>query len=96
MDSGLRNAQNLSITALLAFYAAAMLAVGIIGRWRMVRLAALALLLVPIAKVFAYDVFALERVYRIAAFIGLGLMLVLGGYVYQRFRTTIRGYLVEG
>ncbi len=96
VDSWLRNAQNLSITALLAFYAAAMLAVGIIGKSRMVRLAALALLLIPIAKVFAYDVFILEGVYRIAAFIGLGLMLVLGGYVYQRFRKTIRGYLIEG
>ena len=95
VDSGLRNAKNLSITALLAFYAAAMLAVGIIGKSRMVRLAALALLLVPIAKVFAYDVFILERVFRIAAFMGLGLMLVLGGYIYQRFRKTILGYLVE-
>ena len=93
--SALRNAQNLSITALLAFYAAAMLAVGIVGKWRIVRIAALALLLIPIAKVFAYDVFILERVYRIVAFIGLGALLVLGGYVYQRFGKTIRGYLVE-
>ena len=96
VDNSLRNAQNLSITALLAFYAAAMLAVGIIGKWRMVRFAALALLLLPIAKVFVYDIFILERVYRIAAFIGLGALLVLGGYVYQRFGKTIRGYLVEG
>ena len=93
--SALRNAQNLSITALLAFYAAAMLAVGIVGKWRIVRIAALALLLIPIAKVFAYDVFILERVYRIVAFIGLGALLVLGGYVYQRFGKTLRGYLVE-
>ena len=95
MATGLRNAQNLSITALLAFYAAAMLVVGIVGKWRVVRIAALALLLIPIAKVFAYDVFILERVYRIVAFIGLGALLVLGGYVYQRFGKTLRGYLVE-
>ena len=95
MATGLRNAQNLSITALLAFYAAAMLAVGIVGKWRIVRVAALALLLVPIAKVFVYDVFILERVYRILAFTGLGALLVLGGYVYQRFGKTLRGYLVD-
>ena len=91
----LRNAQNLSITVLLALYAAVLLAVGIIGKWRMVRFAALALLLIPIAKVFVYDVFTLERVFRIVAFMGLGAMLVIGGYVYQRFGKTIRGYLVE-
>ena len=61
----------------------------------MVRFAALALLLIPIGKVFVYDVFTLERVFRIVAFMGLGAMLVIGGYVYQRFGKTIRGYLVE-
>ena len=95
VGDSLQNAQNLSITALLAFYAAVLLAVGIIGKWRMVRFAALALLLIPIGKVFVYDVFTLERVFRIVAFMGLGAMLVIGGYVYQRFGKTIRGYLVE-
>ncbi len=95
VDDALTNAQNLSITALLAAYAALLLAAGIIGRWRNVRLAALGLLVIPIAKVFLYDVFTMETGYRIAAFVGLGVILVVGGYAYQRFGKTAVGFLVE-
>ena len=49
----------------------------------------------PIAKVFVYDVFALERGYRIGAFIGLGVLLMAGGYLYQRYSQAIKGFLVE-
>ena len=66
-----RNAQNLSLTAFLAVYAVVLLVIGIMKRWRAVRLGGLALLAVPIIKVFVYDVFTLQRVYRIAAFVGL-------------------------
>ena len=94
-DDALTNAQNLSITALLATYAALLLTAGIIGRWRNVRLAALGLLAIPIAKVFLYDVFTMETGYRIAAFVGLGIILVVGGYAYQRFGKSAVGFLVE-
>jgi uncharacterized membrane protein len=91
VGNDLRNAKNLSITALLALYAAVLLAVGIIGKWRIVRFAAIALLLVPIAKVFAYDIFILGGVYRIVSLMGLGAMLMIGGYVYQRYGKVIMG-----
>ena len=95
VDEALANAQNLSITALLALYAALLLAAGIVARRRNVRLAALGLLVIPIGKVFLYDVFTMETVYRIAAFVGLGIILVVGGYAYQRFGKTAVGFLVE-
>ena len=95
VDDVLLNAQNLAVTALLAVYAAAVLAAGIVGRWRMARLAALGLMAVSIGKVFAYDVFTLETVYRIVAFVGLGIILVVGGYAYQRFGRSVVGFLVE-
>ena len=95
VDDALTNAQNLSITGLLATYAALLLAAGIVGRRRNVRLAALGLLAIPIAKVFLYDVFTLETAYRIAAFVGLGIILVVGGYAYQRFGKSAVGFLVE-
>jgi len=91
----LRNAQNLSLTVLWAVYAVILLVIGIAKRWRLVRLGALALLAVPIIKVFVYDVFALERVYRIVAFIGLGILLLVSAYLYQRFSKAIRGFLVN-
>ena len=46
-------------------------------------------------KLFAYDAFALEREYRVAAFIGLGAMLLAGGFLYQRYRRLIRGFLLD-
>ncbi|MBI4298297.1 MAG: DUF2339 domain-containing protein [Chloroflexi bacterium] len=94
-DDNLRNAQNLSLTAIWAGYAAIALVIGIVKRSRPIRLAALGLLLIPIAKVFVYDIFALERVYRIGAFMGLGVILLASAYLYQRYSRAIRGFLVE-
>lgn len=90
-----QNARNLSLTAFWAVYAGVLLAVGITTGSRVVRWAAIGFLAVPVAKVFVYDVFALERVYRVVAFVGLGVLLLAGGYAYQRFGKAIRGFLRE-
>jgi uncharacterized membrane protein len=39
-----------------------------------------------VAKVFLYDLAALTSVYRVASFIGLGLLLLLAAFAYQRLR----------
>ena len=91
----MENAQNLSLSVLWAVYALVLLAVGIIGKLRAVRLAGLALLTIPVAKVFVYDVFQLEQAYRVAAFIGLGALLLIGGYLYQRFGRAIKEFVTE-
>ncbi len=93
--TGLENAQNLSLTALWAFYAVVLLVVGIAKHWRPVRLWGLALLIIPIVKVFAYDVWALETIYRIVSFVGLGILLLVSAYLYQRHRKAIRGLIVD-
>jgi uncharacterized membrane protein len=91
----LASARNLSLTVLWAVYAVGLLVIGIARRSQVVRLAGLGLLAIPIIKLFVYDVFALELAYRIAAFIGLGVLLVASGYLYQRYREKIRGFLVQ-
>lgn len=91
----LRNFQNLSITGLWAIYAVVALVVGIFRRIRFLRLGALVLLLIAIGKVFVYDVFNLAMVYRIVAFIGLGLLLIAAGYLYQRYKQRIVTFLKE-
>jgi uncharacterized membrane protein len=93
--TNLQNAKNLSLTGLWAFYAVIVLVVGIIKRSRFVRVAALILLAIPIVKVFAYDVIALEQVYRIVAFVGLGILLVTSGYLYQRYSKSIKGFFIS-
>ena len=72
-----------------------MIVLGIVRRDRYVRLAGLGLLAVPVIKLFAYDAFELEQVYRVVAFIGLGALLVIGGFLYQRYSRVIRGFLLE-
>jgi len=95
VKEGLRDAQHLSLTAVWAVYAVICLVIGILKRWRYLRLGALALLIVPIGKVFVYDVFQLELGYRIGAFVGLGLLLLISAYFYQRYSKAIRGVFTE-
>ena len=83
------------LSLLWAVYASLALVLGIIKRWRVVRQASLGLLAVPILKLFLVDSFALERGFRIAAFMGLGGIPLLGGFLYQRFSTAITGFLFE-
>jgi len=92
---GLRSAQNLSLTAVWAIYAVLALVIGIVKRWRRVRIGALILLVMPIVKVFVYDVFKLEMGHRIAAFVGLGVLLIVSGYLYQRYSEIIKGFFIE-
>ncbi|NQT30718.1 MAG: DUF2339 domain-containing protein [Deltaproteobacteria bacterium] len=95
VKEGLRSAQNLSLTAVWAFYAVIGLVIGIVKRWRYVRLGALVLLVIAICKVFVFDVFKLEMGYRIGAFVGLGILLLVSAYLYQRYSKIIKGVFIE-
>lgn len=53
---------------------------------REVRVAGLGLLLLALAKVFLYDLSALDSVYRVLSFVALGLLLLGAAYAYQRAR----------
>ena len=55
----------------------------------------LARVLDHVIKLFAFDIFALEPGYRVGAFLGLGGILVLAGFLYQRYSRAIRGFLLE-
>jgi uncharacterized membrane protein len=93
--SAAHNAQNLSLTVIWLVYAVILLVVGIARRSRAVRRGGLALTALSILKVFVYDVFTLETVYRIGAFIGLGILLLIGGYLYQRYSARIKEFLTK-
>ena len=92
-DSG--NATNLSLTVLWTLYALVLIVVGIAGKWRYVRVGGLALFLVAIIKVFAFDMFTLGGGYRVAAFASLGIILIAGGFLYQRYDSIIKRFILE-
>ena len=88
-------AKSLALSLVWSLYASAGLALGILLRWRVVRVASLCLLAVPILKLFLFDSFALDQGYRVAAFLSLGGILLAGGLLYQRYGEAIRGFLFE-
>jgi hypothetical protein len=74
------------ISGLWALTGLAALLAGLVRDERLLRLGALALLGTTIAKVFLYDLAALESLYRVSSFIALGLLLLLAAGVWQRLR----------
>jgi len=71
-------------------YGIAMLIAGMYLRNRPVRVMAMLLLGLVILKTFLYDVWTIEKVYRVIAFIGLGVALLVASYIYQAHRERIR------
>ena len=87
--------KSLSLSLVWALYASVGLVLGVVKRWRIVRLASLGLLALPIVKLFLFDSFALDQGFRVAAFLSLGGLLLGGGLLYQRYGEAIRGFLFE-
>ncbi|MCY4617588.1 MAG: DUF2339 domain-containing protein [Chloroflexi bacterium] len=93
--SASENVSILGLTLLWGIYGAALMLAGVLRRWRWVRVTGLALLIVAVVKLFAYDSQELEQVYRVIAFLALGAILLAGGLLYQRHRHVVRGFLLD-
>jgi uncharacterized membrane protein len=63
-----------------------LLVTGLVRDRRALRRAALGLLAVTAAKVFLYDLAALDSLARVGSLIGLGVLLLAGGFAWQRVR----------
>ena len=71
----------------LAVYGVAMIALAVVRRSTVDRAIGLSVIGIVIAKLYLYDVWRLERFYRISAFVGLGVLLLAASFVYSRFRS---------
>jgi uncharacterized membrane protein len=76
------------LTLLWALYALALLLAGLRASVRGLRYAGLALFAVVVGKVFFVDLAGLESIYRIVAFIVLGIVLFLAALLYLRNRSS--------
>lgn len=81
-----RLASLMTLSFLWAGYAAAAIGAGFATRFAPLRYLGMTVLAVLIAKVFLLDIGALERGYRIASFVGVGLLLLAVSVLYQRER----------
>jgi uncharacterized membrane protein len=78
-------ARDMSYSIAWALFAFALLLVGMRQESGAVRYAGLGLLLVTLAKLFFHDLGNLGQLYRIGAFIGVAMILIVISFVYQRF-----------
>jgi len=84
LDSLQKRAQ-VALSILWAVLGGVVFAAGIAWLRRPLRIYGLALLGLATAKVFIYDMASLDTSYRVLSLIGLGVLLLLSSYLYQRF-----------
>jgi uncharacterized membrane protein len=68
--------------------------VGMRQRYQPVRLFALAVFFITIFKVFLLDLSFLDKGYRYLSFIVLGVILLIVAYIYQRYETEMRRFVL--
>lgn len=78
-------ARDMTYSIAWALFAFALLMIGMKKKAKAVRYAGLALLLLTLLKLFLHDLANLGQLYRIGAFIGVALILIVASFVYQRF-----------
>lgn len=83
----------LTVSVIWTAYSIALITVGIIKKFRPIRLMAIALLGVTIVKVFLIDLSNLQAIYKVISFIFLGVILILISFMYQKFSHIITGFI---
>jgi uncharacterized membrane protein len=81
------------LTAAWALLALVVFAAGLGLRERIYRIGGFAILALAIGRIFIVDVWKLETIYRIVSFLILGAVLLVLGFIYNRFADTIRKWL---
>ena len=83
------SAASTSISVLIAAYAVALVAAGVLQRHTPTRLLGAALIGLVVGKLYLYDVWLLGQFCRMAAFAILGVLLLVMSYFYSRFRDSV-------
>jgi uncharacterized membrane protein len=81
-----RFAREAMLSTTWAAYATALIVAGIRRNYAPIRYFAMVVFAVTILKVFLIDLSELDRIYRVFSILGLGVMLLLTSYLYQRSR----------
>lgn len=89
------NKRDIALSLFWMAYAIAILVVGFAGKYKIVRIGGIFLLLLAISKLFFYDLWSLGTLYRIISSISLGIVLLAISFAYQRYKDKIKGIIVE-
>ena len=89
------NLESLGLSLIWAVYASIILLFGILKTSSQTRVAGLLLLAIPILKLFLFDTYRLDQIYKIIAYLSLGFILIIGGFMYQRYRERVIRFLLK-
>ena len=78
-------ARDMTYTITWAIFAFGLLVAGVVKKLRPLRLSAIALLSLALAKLFLHDLDSLNQLYRIGAFISVAVIAIVASFIYQRF-----------
>lgn len=78
-----------SISILMAFYGLLLITLGVATKTSINRIMGLILMALVVVKLYLSDVWELGFLFRIVAFLGLGVLLLTVSYLYSRFRPVI-------
>ena len=84
--------ETVAISVLLAVYAVVLVSLGVATRTAVNRLSGLVLMGIVVLKLYLFDVWQLDRIYKIAAFAALGVLLFATSFLYSRFRGMIENW----
>ena len=79
----------IGVSIVMAVYAVVLIGVGVAYRSVLNRLLGLGLIALVVLKLYLYDVWEASRIFKMAAFVSLGILLLLTSYLYSRFRPAI-------
>jgi uncharacterized membrane protein len=92
-DANRISAETFSVSVLYGIYAVALVGIGVLSRTAVNRISGLVLIGFVIVKLYLFDVWQLDRVYRIAAFVALGVLLISTSFLYSRYRHVLEALL---
>lgn len=81
---------NGSLSIYWALFGLALLLSGLLKKFHVLRALGLILLSIVVGKVFFYDLNDFEPVYRVLAFIALGIIVLVGSFLYLRFQSNFK------
>lgn len=84
---------NSYLTAAWSVLALVLFATGVALREKMYRWMGLAILAAALGRVVVFDVWKWETVYRVLSFLALGIVLVVLGFIYNKYQEKIRQWL---
>ena len=81
--------QIIAISVMLTIYAVMLVVIGVKTQAAIHRMLGLALVVLVVAKLYLVDVWVLGRLFRITAFLALGVLLLALSYLYSRLRPVL-------